>query len=206
MFESRNYKKFSALCGIASPIVFTLMWILGGLLNPGYSHIAQDISELLAVGAPNKQILDLLNIFTSVLNIIFFSALHKLINKGEGSVLGPLFLLLSAIVGIFTAVFFPLDQGGEILTFTGQMHVATVMVMAIFSILGMIALWTRFRKIDHWEGFATYTMITLIGTIFLSLLSAVFIESEIMGLLERLSVYAILQFNLIMAIKVYRTV
>ena len=189
---------------MASPIIFTIMWILGGFLHPGYSHIAYDISELLAIGAPNKPLLDLLNILTSILNIIFFLFLHKSINNGEGSFFGPIFLLFSAIIGLSTAMYFPLDQGGEILTYSGEMHVLTVALMAIFSILGMIALWFRFRKIQGWERYATYTLLTLIVTTILSLLSTVFIESEFMGLLERLSVYAILQYNFVLALTVYR--
>ena len=205
MFETKKYKKIAAICGMTSPIAFTLMWIIGGFLHPGYSHIAHDISELLAIGAPNKLFLDLINISTSVLNIIFFSFLHKSINEGEGSIFGPLFLLMSAIIGLSTAVFFPLDEGGEILTYSGEMHVFTVMLMALFSILGMIALWFRFRKIEGWKGYDSYTFITLIVTTALSIISAIFIESEVMGLLERLSVYAILQYNFVIALRVYKT-
>jgi len=131
MFETKKYQKISAICGMVSPIVFTLMWIIGGFLHPGYSHIAHDISELLAVGAPNKLFLDLMNISTSIMNIIFFSFLHKSMNEGEGSFFGPLFLLISAIIGLSTAVFFPLDEGGEILTYSGEMHVLTVMFLCL---------------------------------------------------------------------------
>ena len=206
MLEKEKYQKFAAICGMASPIIFTLMWIIGGFLHPGYSHIAHDISELLAIGAPNKLLLDLINISTSILNIVFFSFLHKSINEGRGSFFGPFFLLVSAVIGLSTAIFFPLDEGGEIITYSGEMHVFTVMLMALFSILGMIALWLRFRKIDGWKGYDSYTLITLIVTTALSIISAIFIESEIMGLLERLSVYAILQYNFVIAFRVYKTI
>ena len=39
-----------AICGMISPILYTLMWILGGFLRSDYSHIRDDISSLFAVG------------------------------------------------------------------------------------------------------------------------------------------------------------
>ena len=49
-----NIFQILAICGILGPIVYTVMWILGGILQPDYSHIRDDISSLFAVGAPNK--------------------------------------------------------------------------------------------------------------------------------------------------------
>jgi hypothetical protein len=46
------------LCGILAPIVYAVAVVLGGIVRPGYSHISQFISELIAAGAPNKSLLD----------------------------------------------------------------------------------------------------------------------------------------------------
>ena len=102
---------------------------------------------------------------STIFNLIFFGTLHKSINKGKGSAIGPILLLVSAILGLLTAFFFPLDVGGEVSTFTGQMHVALVGLMALFSMFGMLALWRRFKKVSEWRGYDTYTLITLTFTI-----------------------------------------
>jgi hypothetical protein len=59
LFE-KNQKLF-ALCGMIGPFCYALIWILGGILTPGYNHITDDVSTLLAVGAPNKLLYDSLD-------------------------------------------------------------------------------------------------------------------------------------------------
>ena len=44
----------AAVCGMLSPIIYTLAWILGGFIVPGYNHIKKDVSSLFAVGAHKR--------------------------------------------------------------------------------------------------------------------------------------------------------
>ena len=48
------------LCGMLVPFVYIFMYILGGALRPGYSQIADSVSELLSPDAPNKLLLDII--------------------------------------------------------------------------------------------------------------------------------------------------
>jgi len=50
--------KVLMLCGILAPVVYVITVILGGFLWPGYSHVSQPVSDLIATGAPNKSLLD----------------------------------------------------------------------------------------------------------------------------------------------------
>lgn len=56
-----KYQKVYAICGMLSPIIFTMIWILGGILQPEYNHIRDDVSSLMALGAPNKLLFDIMN-------------------------------------------------------------------------------------------------------------------------------------------------
>ena len=49
----------SLVLGIASPILFAVIVVVGGLMQPGYSHISQAISELIERGVLNKPLLDM---------------------------------------------------------------------------------------------------------------------------------------------------
>ena len=51
-------KKYLLYGGIVAPVLYVVTIIVGGLIRPGYSHIANAISELTAAGAPNKALLD----------------------------------------------------------------------------------------------------------------------------------------------------
>ena len=122
-----NLFQILAICGMVSPIIYTLMWILGGILRSDYNHVRDDISSLFAVEAPRKQLFNSFIIVSSLLLFIFYLGLHWGINNGEGSIIGPAFFVVSGFLGVLVALFFPLDAGGEIITFRGKMHLILVM-------------------------------------------------------------------------------
>jgi len=202
-FFEKNQKIF-AFCGMIGPFFYAMIWILGGILQPGYNHITDDVSTLLAVGAPNKLLFDVMDATYAVLMIIFFASLHWTINKGKGSILGPVFFASSFILTL-VSVFFPLDAGGGKISQTAQIHGILVGLMVFLSILGFLAMWGRLRKADGWKGYDTYTLITLIVTLIFGLLAAIPIGIEIMGLTERLVATSMGQYFFVVGLKVYRT-
>ena len=106
-----------AVCGMLSPFIYTAMWIIVGSLDSDYNYIRDDISSLFAVGAPNRRLAQSFVIIESVLLFVFFIGLHEGITDGGGSIIGPIVLLISSILGIMIALFFPLDEGGEFTTY-----------------------------------------------------------------------------------------
>jgi len=66
-----------ALCGMLSPVLYTLLWILGGILVPGYSHIRDDVSSLYAIDAYRRWFFQPLFILCSTLLLVFFLGLHR---------------------------------------------------------------------------------------------------------------------------------
>ena len=92
-----NIMQLLAIGGMLSPIIYTLMWMVGGHLQAEYSHIKQDVSTLVSVGAPNKKLLDKFIMSSSVLLVIFYSGLHWGVNNGEGSPIGPILFLIGSI-------------------------------------------------------------------------------------------------------------
>ncbi len=171
-----------------SPIVYTAMWIIGGRLQSDYSHIKNDISSLFAVGAPNKRLMQSFIIISSVLLFLFYIGLHEGLNDGGSSIVGPLLFLIGSVLGILIAFFFPLDVGGEIVTWRGKMHLTLVIIMGVLTIAGMIALWFRLNMIPNWSTFATYSLVSAILALILLIISGIFIKGKYRGLLERLGV------------------
>jgi hypothetical protein len=177
-----------AVCGMLSPIVFTAMWIYCGSLQSDYSHIRDDISSLFAIGAPNKRLTQSFNIISSVLLFIFYIGLHEGINDGGGSMVGPILFLISSILGMLVALFFPLDAGGEIKTLRGKMHLILVAASGILTITGMIALWFRLQLVAAWSVFALYSLISGVVSLILVIISGIFVTSKYRGILERIGV------------------
>ena len=197
-----NVLQVLAICGMVSPILYTLMWILGGFLRSDYSHIRDDISSLIAVGAPRKRFFDAFIITSSVLLFVFYLGLHWGLNNGQGSIIGPILLVSSGLLGVLVALFFPLDAGGEIITLRGKMHLVLVMASGILTIAGMIALWFQLESVEGWSLFANYSLISAIVSIVLMVISGIFIKSRFRGLLERIVVtpFQVLYFTLALTI------
>jgi hypothetical protein len=177
-----------AICGMLSPIIYTAMWVICGSLDKNYSHIRDDISSLFAVGAPNRRLSQSFVITESVLLFVFFIGLHMGINEGGGSILGPILLIISSILGILVALFFPLDEGGEFTTYKGKGHIALVVLMGLFAIAGMVALWVRLQFVPRWSGFALYSLISAIASLIGVIISSIFAAGKFRGIIERIMV------------------
>ena len=197
-----NIYQILAICGMLSPIVYTAMWIIGGKLQSDYSHIKNDISSLFAVKAPNKRLMQSFIIISSVLLFLFYLALHDGLKDG-GSTIGPYLFILASIFGILIAFFFPLDEGGEMITWRGKMHLILVILMGILTIAGMILLWFRLKEVIRWEMFAYYSLISAITALILLIISGIFIQGEYRGLLERLGVTPFQLFYFILPLMIF---
>jgi hypothetical protein len=200
-----NLQLLIALGGMIGPIIYTSIWILGGILQPDYSHIRDDVSSLMAVGAPNKRLFDIMQLINIVLVIIFFTNLHWVIDGGQGSIIGPACFVLTSLINILVVLFYPLDKGGGIESSTAQMHVKLVMIMAVFGAGGMLAMWNRLSNTEGWAWYGTYSLITFIFTAISGLIASKTAGSEIMGLTERLVVTANVQYIFVLALNVFLT-
>lgn len=194
-----------AICGMLAPILYTSMWILGGFLQPDYSHIQQDVSSLVAVDAPNKGLLDIFLVSSNVLLFVFYAGLHWGVNNGEGSIIAPALFLVSSIIGILVALFFPLDAGGEMVTATGKLHLPLVVIMGILTIAGMVAMWFRVNSVEGWATFATFSILSAAVSLVLVVVSMMAIESDYMGLVERFMVSAYQIYYFAIALMVFLT-
>ena len=200
-----NLFQILAICGMASPIVYTLMWIFGGIVRSDYNHVRDDISSLFAVGAPRKELFNSFIIVSSVLLFVFYLGLHWGINNGQGSTVAPILFVTSGFLGVLVALFFPLDAGGEITTMRGKMHLILVMSSGILTIGGMGALWFRLEAVEAWSLFADYTLISAIIALVLMVVSGIFIKTKFRGLLERFGVTPFEAFYFILALMVFTT-
>lgn len=194
-----------AICGMASPIVYTVMWILGGIVRSNYSHVRDDISSLFAIEAPKRRFFNFFIIVSSLLLFVFYLGLHWGINNGQGSFIGPILFVISGFLGVLVAFFFPLDVGGEIITLRGKMHLVLVMASGILTIGGMVALWFRLESIESWSVFANFSLVSAIVSLVLIVISGIFVKSRFRGLLERFGVTPFQIYYFILGLMVFLT-
>lgn len=188
-----------------SPIIYTVMWILGGFLRSDYSHVRDDISSLLAVRAPRKRLYDSFMISSSVLLFVFYLGLHGGLNSGLGSIIGPVLFIVSGFLGVLVAIFFPLDEGGEIRTLRGKMHFALIVISGFLVIGGMIALYFRLAGVVEWSTFVFYSLVSAVVAVILVVISLVLVKSNYRGLIERIMVSNYMVYYFVLALMVFLT-
>jgi hypothetical membrane protein len=183
-----SFIQILAICGMISPIVYTAMWIVGGILESDYSHIRNDISSLFAVNAPNQRLYQTFIIISSVLLFIFFIGLDEGLNDGSSDIFGPLILVIASLLGVLVAFFFPLDEGGELTTYKGKMHLTLVVSMGILTIGGMLAMWNRLQSVAGWSEFAFYSLLSAIVSLIFVIMSLFLASGKYKGISERIMV------------------
>jgi len=99
----------SLAMGIASPVLFVVIVVVGGLIRPGYSHISQAISELTEAGAINKPLLDMGLYITEFMTIAFgLGVLWAVQAAGTNFKASAMLLVMIAVIGLLFGSF-PMD-------------------------------------------------------------------------------------------------
>jgi hypothetical protein len=194
-----------AICGMLSPIIYTVMWILGGILLPDYSHIRDDVSTLIAVDAPRKKLFDKFIISSSTLLFVFYLGLHWGVNNGEGSVIGPILFVTSGLLGVLVALFFPLDAGGQLVTTRGKLHLILITISGLMATAGMFVLWFQLAADPAWSTFATFSLATAILSFILAIATSFATKTNYLGLVERFMVSSYQIYYFVLALMVFLT-
>ncbi|NHJ49987.1 MAG: DUF998 domain-containing protein [Asgard group archaeon] len=197
--------KILAICAMLSPIIYTIMWIIGGIIVPGYSHIKKDVSSLFAVEAHKRWFFQSFFIIASALLLVFFGGMHWGVNNGTGSIAGPILLIIASVIGLIVACFFPLDVGGEVKTWRGKGHFSLIVITGIITIVGMILMFVRLRLVTGWIGFAIFSLVIAIISVILVIITGIFAGSDYMGLVERFMVSTYQIYYFVFGFMVYIT-
>jgi hypothetical protein len=202
-------RRYLLICGLLAPLVYVGAVILGGLLRPGYSHVAHAISELIAAGAPNTMLLNPLFTLYDILLAAFGVGLlltvraHPEQRATRSSVWGALVLIVAGMLGVLMNLFFPQDPGGPPVTITGTVHVVLAGVLSLGTMLAM--LWTGLwlRHISGLRAYWNYSLTSLLLVFVFGGLGAAAIatHSPYLGLVERLTIGAFLQWVFVIALK-----
>ena len=179
------------LSGMAIPIVYILLYIIGGLLRSNYSHISNSVSELLSPGAPNRKWMMMIQVIYALLHLVFgFTVLWFIYEWGNNHILGQIGAWLIVALGLTTigTVIFPQDAEGTPETKAGKMHKFLVFGGLIpFSILStlFIGLWSW--RIEIFPGFDLYSHITVGAVVIMGGVGGITVKTRFAGLVERIA-------------------
>lgn len=160
--EDRQSQAILSLCGIAAPIVFTLLVIIAGTYYPGYSHVTQAISELGGVEAKNPLIQNANFFISGVLIVAFALGLYRNLAGARRSAFAATLVGAFGLVSVAHA-FLPCDAGCEFVSTVGSVHNVTGLA-GFLSVIAGVFLISRIVAVDpNWESYRGYSIMTAVG-------------------------------------------
>ena len=174
----------------AAAAVYVGATVLGGLLDPGCSHVSMHVSELTSSHAPNRALLAALYVGYNLALAGVGLALLRSVVRTRGLTVASGSLVLTAAVGILLVTWFPQDSYGYPATTAGGLHIALAGIAALLSIVAMIAAGRAFRSDERWAPLtrpSIWAALVMVGTGAVGA-AATALLSPFMGVLQRLSI------------------
>lgn len=147
-----------ALAGIVAPIIFFIILIVAGLLRAGYNPISRYGSDL-ELG-PNSWLQRANFILFGVLAMAFAVGLHRGINDGKGSRIGPVLIGVAGIAIVLEAIFIEPASGKH--SMPGSIHAHASQMLSGSLIVAYILIALRLRRDRCWRGYALYSVIAAV--------------------------------------------
>jgi hypothetical membrane protein len=153
--ERRTVLAALAVAGIAGPILFTVAFVVQGLLRPDYSPVAEPVSAL-AVG-PNGWVQDVNFFVLGPLMLAYAVGLHLGVRPARAGMVGPALLAVSA-AGIVLAGAVPMRQGAGGVTDEPAGHEVAAFMIFLGAGAGLMAISRRLAADPRWRSLAAFTL------------------------------------------------
>jgi len=151
--------------GMIGPILFTVTFIVQGLLRPTYSHIAEPVSALAA--GPNGWVQDVNFLVFGPLMIAYAIGLNLGIRPSRVGLMGPALLLLSGLGLVLVGIFPARDESGAFSV--GPGHMVGAFMSFLGAGAGLIVISRRMAHDPMWARLASYALASGIAIIILFL-------------------------------------
>jgi hypothetical membrane protein len=194
-------------CGIVSSVLYIAVDALGTLRYPGYRYTEQQFSELTAAGSPVRPFMVGLSVIPYTLLVaafavgVWMSARPKRAGRITGSM-----LLGYAAFGMVGGWFTPMNTREALAAgergLRNAMHVPITAVMSLFMLLAMGFGATLLGKRFRYYSYATIAILVVFGVL-TSLQAGKMVADEptpLMGLTERINIYATMLWVTVLAI------
>ena len=181
--------RIGILCGLVAPVLWAAAIILCGSLRPGYSHLAQYISELGERGSSTELLMRYAGFVpTGILHVLFAGSLYEALKGDRLAPAPPLLLALNGL-GRVAAGLFPCEAGcaGPRVLLSQKLHTLAAGV-GFLSLIGATIIGGVVLRRRGLGKMGAYSIISgSLGLVFLLLMSSGAEPGAGTGLYERLS-------------------
>jgi hypothetical membrane protein len=203
---ARRERDLFAMMGFAGPIVFTVLVITQGLLQPDYSHVRMPVSALAAW--PLGWIQQLNFFIAATCLAAFVVGLHRSIAQARWGILGITLMLLGAVGMVVAGIFSWQMVNGE--PKETPPHVVGAILFFFCSSAGLVVLSRRLAADARWRDLSGYVLTTGIAMLIMFFVMGWFaIEDGTplhpwAGLLQRVAVCVWFACQFVLAIRMRR--
>ena len=193
-----------AVSGIVGPVLFGFVILLAGSQYDGYSHLADEISELGARDSP-VWLWQSANFVLLGLFLLVFAGGFQQAFRGRDRLTQAL-LVYFPVGALIGNGLFRCDPGCENVTLVGRLHEFG----AATGFLALVAAWVllarRMRRDDEWAALARYTWVSSFVSVALLVVWLVSRDAlpGLAGGIQRLMVLAFLQWFVVMGVVILR--
>lgn len=167
--------KYLLHLGLGIPVLFWFVFIVGGFVHGGYSHVSDVVSELGALGTKSEVLMSVSELCLAGLVILFFIGLRRELKSTRRSIIPviPVLFLGFALIGV---AFFPLNN---------YLHplVGNLSLPLFFAPIISLIAW---RKSDLTKHYLLLTRISIFVTLCFGLRFIPNINQEFEGVIQRI--------------------
>lgn len=200
-------RKALLVCGILSSLLYVAADFLGGMRYDGYSFSSQAVSELMAIGAPSKPLVDRIFLAYGVFTLAFgVGVLRDAAGRNRALRITAALLIGYAAFGLTGPTLFPMHQRGVGNVADDLPH---IVLTALLVVCLLLAIW--FGALSLGRRFRVYSFRTLLVVIVFSALSGLYgarlaaqQPTPGFGIIERIDIYASLAWVAVLAIALLR--
>jgi hypothetical membrane protein len=186
---------WGGVAGIAAGVVYTVGWVIGGLVEPGYEWARQDISDLTAATAANPWVLRVAETLGGVLLLAFAVALYGAVADRWSGRIGAALLMLFAAVQVAVGAYLHLDcslaeeacRSAEHTT-RHELHEVLSGLSFLALLVAIFSLARRFRGDQAWRPLGTVTLIAAGALVAFLVLYMVLARQPGGGVAQRLAI------------------
>lgn len=180
--------------------------IVGNILYPEYNPLSQAVSDLTALSSPIRQqvawISNLYGVFSTIFAAGLFLAYYGKLNKLVS--IATITFFLMCFVSLIGYSLFPLSAEGYLGTFTDVMHMIVTASVVLLTIATLSLFSIGLFKSGEFKVLMLSSIICLFMMMTGSLMTA-FVPANIFGLAERVSLYSLQVYFVVLALTLFQT-
>lgn len=192
--------------GITAIALYVGATVLGGLLDPAYSHVGNAISELTGSQAPDRLLLAPIYVAYNLVLFGFGLALFRASAHRTRFAIGVAVLGLGGLSGIGQVTVFPQDSLGAVATTAGAVHIVLAASSSILSLATVILYGVAFRREPAFRRLSRYSFATAALLVLSAPVAVGTIGTNLIGLFERITIGIYLLWVVVVSIDSLRAV